>query len=182
MKKLLALILAVLLMLSYSGLCEMKEAPTVYDWTQIAPYAEQIDPDGKMMIYEDYDLLFWVPSALTQTEITQEQSEAGWLDCYVSEADPEYYIVVLFNFQGEGLETVEDLLGAIEGQYDDYTYANINGFNALMLMMNNNTTMTVVISAGDGYFLQIIYNHVDDEANMNLSGLSLASIQHAPEN
>lgn len=142
---------------------------------------QQSGVEGRYMNYEDPHFLLWVPSILVQTEITKEQHDAGILDVYASQDNPDYNITIRYDYQDESLETVEDMLGAIEGQYDDYAYATINGFNALTLIMNGGATMTAVISAGHGYFLQIIYNHVDDPEFNTVAGISLASIQDYPE-
>ena len=173
MKKLICAILTAALLFSLTALAE--EKPQSYVWSDYEYLIDTLGAEGDFYNYEKLSFKFWVPSALPQCELTDEQLENGWIDVFTTE-DESYSIIVQYN-QMEGINTLEELAAASTDQYENSSYAVINGYDALMLLRNQGDTMTVVIAGEDNYFLQLTYNGMTEQAFMNLVGISLASIQ-----
>lgn len=178
-KRALLLLIAMILMITAAHAenvenTEGESNTTVINWEDYAYLIDALGAEGNNYIYQNLGFKMWIPSALSQYEVTDEQSENGWIDVFATD-DQNYSIVVQYSSQG--IDTLDELLAATEGQYDNAGKAQINGFNAAVVQRSQGDTLIVIIPGSDGYFLQITYNGTSDQAFMNLVGVSMASIQ-----
>lgn len=173
MKKLFCAILTAVLLFSLAALAE--ENAQSYVWSDYENLIDKLGAEGGFYEYEELGFKVWIPAALPQWELSEEQVESGWIDVFATE-DQSHSIIAQYN-RIEGVNTLEELAAASKDQYENSGYAVINGYDALMLLRNQGDTMTVIIPGDENHFLQLTYNGLTDQSFMNLTGISLASIQ-----
>ena len=153
-----------------------------YSWDEYQSYAQLMGAEGHFYEYPRFSLQMFVPGALTQMEVSEEDAAQGILDIFAGE-EHSLQIVTQYAFIGEGLETVEDLGNALNpDDYDAASIARINPYDALQVVRDGGQTLIVAISAGGGNFFEVTYhNMADEEWNSNMAVLSMASIQPMDE-
>ena len=178
MKKIISLIVAAILLLTFTAVAE-EEGTQTYSWEEYEQLAKLMGAEGNFATYSQFNLKMWIPAEFEQAEtIEEDQSAAGYIDFFGSDEHP-LAIGVQFTNVGEGIETVEDLLDSLDKeQYDAPTLTRINSYNVLLLTENGGENLIVAISAGDGDFLLIHYFNMNKEQwGMDRSVISMASIQ-----
>ena len=158
------------------------EGVQTYSWDEFQNYAQLMGAEGHFYNYDQFSLQMFVPGALSQTEVSEENAAQGILDIFQGE-EHSLQIVTQYSFIGEGLETVDDLLNALDEETFDFANTTkINPYNALLVSRDDGQTLVVAISADGGYFFQVTYHNMGEEQwNTDMTALSMASIQPMDE-
>ena len=183
MKKIVSLILAALLLLTFTAMAEQEaqEGPQTYSWEQFGPLADQMGAEGNWATYDQFKLKLWIPAEFIQADsekMNENDKAAGYIDFFGNDEYP-LEIGVQFTNVGEDIDTVEDLLNAIDAsKYDAPTLTKINTYDVLLLSENQGENLIVCIGGGSGDFLMIHYFHMNaDQWSTDRAAISMASIQ-----
>lgn len=143
------------------------------EWADFAPLVNMMGIEGGFYAYDDYNFRFWVPDAMSQSLMTQQQVDDGLIDLF-TDADESYAITVQYASIGEDA-TLEDLKTVVDKLYEGASLTKINGIDALIYFHDG--TMSVVTPGENGYFLSLNYNGVSDQGFLNVASVCMASLQ-----
>ena len=184
MKKLFALILAVLMVLGCVAVASAEQAQTLQlNWEEYAAEIEASEEakaalSGDFVTMEEIALKIYIPAAFEQAELTDEDREAGYIAYFTMAED-----------QGIGLQYV-DMSGVSLEEYaqrltEEYGFecmnAVVNGLPALAYSFTENDRETSVLafSTEMGYILEIAFAPTNDEGFAAVATVLMASVQAA---
>ena len=145
-------------------------------WETVKDTAAQVDKDAKLVKIADTGLAMWVPSALVEGELTEEDVKNGYI-AYLSTLD-ESDSVGIYTW-GENM----DLVGLVKyyagNGVDDAEIVMINGIKAVMSSDEENDCMLVDYPMEDGSVLEFSFCPASDEDFAQFALLMASSIQEA---
>jgi len=176
MKKVLVIMLAVL-MLTFSAVCA-QETDTVQEinWEDIATAAEETIQAGSFYKVSDLGIMMWVPDALHETELTDEDIDNGYIS-YMTTEDGDAVVAVIL--ADAGVESLEAWMDTLSG-YDDITKLEnglINGLKAVTYFEPEKDTMSVDFATVDGSILEFTFWPMSNEGFSQIASIMSASIQ-----
>ena len=184
MKKLFALILAALMVLGCTAVASAEQAQTLeLNWEDFVGEIEASEEakaalSGDFVTMEEIALKIYIPAAFKQTELTDEDREAGYIAYFTMGED-----------KGVGIQYV-DVGGMSLEEYaqrltEEYGYecmnAVVNGLPALAYSFTENDRETSVLafSTEKGYILEIAFAPTNDEGFAAVAAVLMASVQAA---
>ena len=183
MKKLFALILAVLMVLGCVAVASAEQAQTLQlNWEEYAAEIEASEEAkatlaGDFVTMEEIALKLYIPAAFEQVELTDEDREAGYIAYFAMGEDMGIGIQYV-DADGMSLEEYAQLLteDGIE-----CTNAVVNGLPALAYSFTENDRETSVLafSTEMGYILEIAFAPTNDEGFGAVATVLMASVQAA---
>ena len=183
MKKLFALILAVLMVLGCVAVASAEQAQTLQlNWEEYAAEIEASEEAkatlaGDFVTMEEIALKLYIPAAFEQVELTDEDREAGYIAYFAMGEDMGIGIQYV-DADGMSLEEYAQLLteDGIE-----CTNAVVNGLPALAYSFTENDRETSVLafSTEKGYILEISFVPANDKGFAAVATVVMASVQAA---
>ena len=183
MKKLFALILAVLMVLGCTAVASAEQAQTlVLNWEDFAGEIEASEEakaalSGDFVTMEEIALKLYIPAAFEQVELTDEDREAGYIAYFAMGED-----------RGVGIQYV-DVSGMSLEEYAqrltedgiECTDAVVNGLPALAYSFTEDDRETAVLafSTEKGYILEIAFVPTNDAGFAAVATVLMASVQAA---
>ena len=184
MKKLFALILAALMVLGCAAVASAEQVQTLeLNWEDFAGEIEASEEakaalSGDFVTMEEIALKIYIPAAFEQTELTDEDREAGYIAYFTMGEDAGIGIQYV-DMSGMSLEEYAQLLT------EEYGYecmdAVVNGLPALAYSFTENDRETSVLafSTEKGYILEIAFAPTNDEGFAAVAAVLMASVQAA---
>lgn len=183
MKKLFALILAALMVLGCVAVASAEQAQTLQlNWEEYAAEIEASEEakaalSGDFVTMEEIALKIYIPAAFKQTELTDEDREAGYIAYFAMGEDMGIGIQYV-DADGMSLEEYAQLLteDSIE-----CTNAVVNGLPALAYSFTKDDRETAVLafSTEKGYILEISFVPANDKGFAAVATVVMASVQAA---
>lgn len=173
MKKLFALILTVAMLLSFAAFAEEAES---INWADVEATAAEIDADAKMCQIADYNLQMWIPSAFTETELSEENVANGYIS--ILQTADEAGAILILKDEGVDADLEAWCQGFIESGYEDAEIEVINGIQAITYTDTENDTLNVMYKINDSTeVLQFTFAPASDEGMAAIAMFCAASIQ-----
>lgn len=135
---------------------------------------------GEFASIDKLGLRMMIPSGMTKRECTQEEAANNIAAVFADEKNEKTIRIRQDEISGcSSLEAVAQMLhNSTEHKYQ-IGFAKINGQNAIMAKCDDANTLTVVIEAGEGRFVQAIFSPISDAQMFDQFRYSVASIQKA---
>ena len=183
MKKLFALILAVLMVLGCVAVASAEQAQTLQlNWEEYAAEIEASEEAkatlaGDFVTMEEIALKLYIPAAFEQVELTDEDREAGYIAYFAMGEDMGIGIQYV-DADGMSLEEYAQLLTE-DGV--ECTNAVVNGLPALAYSFTEDDRETAVLafSTEKGYILEISFVPANDKGFAAVATVVMASVQAA---
>ena len=184
MKKLFALILAALMVLGCVAVASAEQAQTLQlNWEEYAAEIEASEEakaalSGDFVTMEEIALKIYIPAAFKQTELTDEDREAGYIAYFAMGEDAGIGIQYV-DADGMSLEEYAQVLTEEYGY--ECTNAVVNGLPALGYSFTEDDLETAVLafSTEKGYILEIAFAPTNDEGFGAVATVLMASVQAA---
>ena len=186
MKKLFALILAVLMVLGCAAVASAEEVQTLeLNWEDIAKEIEASEEmkaawSGDFVTMDEIAMKLYIPASFEQTELTDEDREAGYIAYFTMGEDKGVGI----QYVDMGGMSLEEYAQALTEEYGyECTNAVVNGLPALAYSFTEDDRETAVLafSTEMGYILEIAFAPTNDEGFAAVAAVLMASVQAAEE-
>ncbi len=145
-------------------------------WETVKDVAAQVDKDGKLVKIADTGLAMWIPSALEEVELTEEDVKNGSV-AYLSTWD-DSASVNIFTW-GEDLDLVGLLKYYAGNGVDDAEVVLINGIKAVAVTDEENDCLIIDYTMDNGSALEFSFWPASDEDFAQVALLMASSIQEA---
>ena len=166
MKKLSAIVLALVLMLS--------AVPALAAELNWSDYEEGVAGlDAQFITFDQISIKMWMPNALKPVELSDEAKEMGFIGYYLTSDETCYMTVQYVNMGGMTLEEYAEYLP--ESGATGVADMVINGIPCLNFDMDDATA--VAYATEMGYILQFTFGPVTDEGYAATMQVMVASIQ-----
>ena len=183
MKKLFALILAALMVLGCTAVASAEQVQTLeLNWEDFAGEIEASEEakaalSGDFVTMEEIALKLYIPASFEQTELTDEDREAGYI-AYFTMGEDKGVGIQYVDADGMSLEEYAQLLteDSIE-----CTNAVVNGLPALAYSFteDDRETAGLAFSTEKGYILEISFVPANDKGFAAVATVVMASVQAA---
>ena len=186
MKKLFALILAVLMVLGCAAVASAEQVETLeLNWEDFAKEIEASEEmkaawSGDFVTMDEIAMKLYIPASFEQTELTDEDREAGYIAYFTMGEDAGIGI----QYVDMGGMSLEEYAQALTEEYGyECTNAVVNGLPALAYSFTEDDRETAVLafSTEMGYILEIAFAPVNDEGFGAVATVLMASVQAAEE-
>ena len=182
MKKLFAGFIVSCMMLSSMAVFaeETEVSVTELNWEDIEAINDMADEDilsqGSFVCFDEIDLMMWVPDALKEVELTDEDTEAGYIGYFQDEEESATVSVMYVDADIEDLETYKAGLAETDGveNIDDII---INGAPAVSYDIPEEDITCLTFTTEAGYILEFAFKPLSDENFQAIMAFMGASIQ-----
>ena len=183
MKKLFALILAVLMVLGCVAVASAEQAQTLQlNWEEYAAEIEASEEAkatlaGDFVTMEEIALKLYIPAAFEQVELTDEDREAGYIAYFAMGEDMGIGIQYV---DADGM-SLEEYAQRLTEDGIECTNAVVNGLPALAYSFTEDDRETAVLafSTEKGYILEIAFVPANDKGFAAVATVVMASVQAA---
>ena len=183
MKKLFALILAVLMVLGCVAVASAEQAQTLQlNWEEYAAEIEASEEAkatlaGDFVTMEEIALKLYIPAAFEQVELTDEDREAGYIAYFAMGED----VGIGIQYVDAGGMSLEEYAQRLTEDGIECTNAVVNGLPALAYSFTEDDRETAVLafSTEKGYILEISFAPTNDEGFAAVAAVLMASVQAA---
>ena len=183
MKKLFALILAVLMVLGCVAVASAEQAQTLQlNWEEYAAEIEASEEAkatlaGDFVTMEEIALKLYIPAAFEQVELTDEDREAGYIAYFAMGEDMGIGIQYV---DADGM-SLEEYAQRLTEDGIECTNAVVNGLPALGYSFTEDDRETAVLAFATekGYILEIAFAPTNDEGFGAVATVLMASVQAA---
>ena len=182
MKKLFAILLALVMLFALSATAMAEEAkgsddtaasPKTLSWFTARRGIAQAELTGKFYQIADLDVDIWVPDLLQPVEDVSENTFCAF------EAENKGAVISVNHLTFDGQPTLEDVekMAVDQGSESDGLFW-INGFNALVLETKSADSLSVIIMITDGGAMEFVFAPISNPDVNNLAALVMSTIQH----
>ena len=181
MKKLLAGVLVSCMMLSGSAAfaAETESGVIQLNWEDIQAVNEMADQDilsqGNFVVFDEIDCMMWVPDALKEVELTDEDVDAGYIG-YFQDDDQTATVAVMLVDAESDLEEYKEYLEGSDG-VEEVSELLVNGNPAVSYDMPENDASCLAFATESGKILEFTFVPMSDENFQGVVAFMGASIQ-----
>ena len=178
MKKLFALALAALMVgnIAMTQPVFAEEAAALeLNWSDFEEQVAASGVEGTWYTFNEIAVQMWVPDVLLNTELTEEDQEAGYIGYFQTEDQSAAIGVQYVDLSGMSLEDYAAVLpdyGASEIEI-----GLVNGLPAASYTLAESDTMAVTFMTEKGYAFEVSFAPMSDEGFQSVAALTAASIQ-----
>ena len=185
MKKLFALILATLMVLGCAAVASAEQVQTLeLNWEDFEAEIEASEEmkaawSGDFVTMDEIAMKLYIPASFEQTELTDEDREAGYIAYFAMGEDMGIGIQYV---DADGM-SLEEYAQRLTEDGIECTNAVVNGLPALAYSFTENDRETSVLafSTEKGYILEIAFAPTNDEGFGAVATVLMASVQAAEE-
>lgn len=152
MKKLIAILISLCLMLAAAG-AFAETATTEMSWETVEPLLETYGLEGDFETFDEVAVQIWIPSSMTRSELTQEDVDKGFIAHFLDEDQTAQVSVVYVDVDGTTLEEYEKMLP--DYGVSDIEELVINDIPALSYTVEETDSVTIAFETEGGYILEI---------------------------
>lgn len=172
-----ALALAMLLSLAVCACAEAVGTVTL-NWEDYASVLETDGVEGDFYTLENYNMMFWVPSALPQVELTEKDAAEGYICMFA--ADDGKTFATLYTIENDTITSMDQFLtGLAETEATDVERVNINGLDCVAYSTADVDAEYVTFLSESNELMQFAFSPVSDEDINAVFMVMMASIQPA---
>ena len=185
MKKLFALILAALMVLGCAAVASAEQVQTLeLNWEDFEAEIESSEEmkaawSGDFVTMDEIAMKLYIPASFEQTELTDEDREAGYIAYFAMGEDMGIGIQYV---DADGM-SLEEYAQRLTEDGIECTNAVVNGLPALAYSFTEDDRETSVLafSTEMGYILEIAFAPVNDEGFGAVATVLMASVQAAEQ-
>lgn len=182
MKKLLVGALAACMVMNgavaFAG--ETEANVTELNWEDIEAINDASDEDilgqGSFVCFDEIDLMMWVPDAMPEVELSEEDTENGYIGYFQAEDESAAASVMYVDVNGLDLEGYKEELENTDG-VENVEYVRINGAPGISYDMPDDDTTCLAFTTEAGYVLEFAFKPLSDENYQAIIAFMAASIQ-----
>lgn len=177
LKRFAAFVMCAALCLSLTAAAFAEEEVQEINWTEEMEQAvAQAGIEGEFAVIDKAALQMFIPAAMRDAELSEEEKAEGLIACYVTEDDSA--IVTVRYLDGEGV-TLEDYSSALEEMEDvsDLDVVIVNGIPYLDYVLKKDDCGCLATVTESGYILEFVFYPMSDEGFASVAGIMLSSIQ-----
>ena len=152
MKKLIAILISLCLMLAAAGAFAETATPEM-SWETVEPLLETYGLEGDFETFDEVAIQIWIPSSMTRSELTQEDVDKGFIAHFLDEDQTAQVSVVYVDVDGTTLEEYEKMLP--DYGVSDIEELVINDIPALSYTVEETDSVTIAFETEGGYILEI---------------------------
>ncbi|MBQ6510311.1 MAG: hypothetical protein IJI07_12625 [Flexilinea sp.] len=179
MKKFLFVVIALCLIV-FPVFAETEEVQVI-TWDEAEEAFTENGYHGLIYSFDKLGFEMMIPDGLEMAELTEEMFyDRGIMSVFIDESGTRQVVVELSNLYCETLDEVADMVSENVGDAQ-FAYAQINGLNALLFTNPGEDSVTCVLNAGDGYFVQVTVSPSEDEYMHAMTNYIFASIRPIEE-
>ena len=138
-------------------------------------YGDKLD-EGEFYSVSDLGLKMWIPSMLTEQELTDEEIEAGDISYLTNEDQTVAVNISYTDMEGATLDDMVAYFSQEEG-YSDVQKVILNGIEAVSLEDTVNDVMLAGIMTDKGYLIQFMFFPRSNEEFRQVASIMATSIQ-----
>lgn len=150
------------------------------NWEDIVAINDAADEDilgqGDFVCFDEIDLMMWVPDAMPETELTDEDVENGYIGYFEAEDQSAAASVMYVDVDGLDLEGYKEALETTDG-VEEVDYIKVNGAPALSYDLPDDDTTCLAFTTEAGYVLEFAFKPMSDEDYQAVIMFMAASIQ-----
>ena len=169
MKKLFALVLALLML----GSIACAEGVSL-SWDDVAEQAASIE--GEFKTFDEISIMIWIPDALEETELSDEDKEGGYIGYFMTEDQSAAVAVQYVDVNGMTLEDYQAAIAEDEG-VTEIEAGTVNGLPALSYEYDGNGV--IAFATERGYILEVSCGPLSDDGFKAVAAIVICSIQSA---
>ena len=177
MKKIIALLLAVVMCMSLTAFAETTVENEVITWADMESAVAEAGLEGEFKTFEDAGAKIWIPTTLLECELTDEDKADGCLGYFMTEDETSAIAVWYMDLEGM---SIEDYMAALaEVGATEIEQCTVNGLTCVSYIVTEDDIACVDYVADNGYILEVTCYPYSDEAFQIVIGAVCASIQAA---
>ena len=185
MKKLIALVLACLMVLGCTAAFAEEAQTLELNWEVFAQQIEAASEEtkaawaGDFVTMDEIAMKIYVPDSFQQLELTDEDREEGYI-AYFTLGEEAAVAIQYVDMDGMELEEYAQLLTGEQG-VEECVEAVVNGLPALAYSFTEEDSDTSVLacSTEKGYILEAVFSPTNDEGFAAVATVMMGSIQAA---
>ena len=177
MKKVLALVFALMMMIASVAMAEEVEVKQEFNWETVSATeaVKALLPQGEFVTLDRYGVTLWLHSSMKPVESTEYTYE------YADETGALHFMVKEEPLP-DGVNSTEELIAYIEKNVADkglVTPTKINGLFCMNYTANEGDTAVVTLIGSDRTIVSFAFMNMSNESVNQLNSLIIASIQPA---
>ncbi len=147
------------------------------NWADVAGVeeAKELIDSGEFVVFDEIACKFWVPSVLEAQELTDEDTEEGYIGYFTTEEEDAVASVMLVDVDGM---TLEEYKAELEGMDDVSGVADavINGMECVGYDVEDDDVTCVAFATESGSILEFTFYPASDEDFSSVAAVMMASI------
>jgi len=172
MKKLFAVMLALVLLLGSASLADVS-----ITWEQAAPMIEAAGITGSFYTFDEVSVAIFIPDGMAPAELPDE----SYIGYFVSEDQSSAVAVCYVNVEGMDLDTYAAEIQKPEIGAADIETGTVNGLPCVSYEVPAQNTVNIAFTTQAGYILEVVFGPVTTEEEKAAAGFIAASIQNIEE-
>ena len=157
---------------------------TELTWDMMVEANKASDTDilsqGDFVTFDEIACKMWVPSALKQVELTDDDKDAGFIAYFQTDDESAAASVVYADVKGMELEAYAEEIMGIDG-VENVELMTVNGLPAVSYDMPENDSTCLSLATEAGYILEFTWSPISDEDYQGIVAIMGASIQPEEE-
>ena len=158
-----------------------EEAPAAVElnWSDFEQSVEESEMTGDFVTFDEIAVKMWVPTALQQVELTDEDTEAGYIGYFMTEDESAAVAVMYVDVDGMDLDAYKEYLEGVGAT--SITDVTLNGLPGVGYDLAENDSSSFAFTTEMGYILEVTFSPVSDEGFSSIVTIMAASIQAAED-
>jgi len=151
---------------------------TVINWDDKVKEMEEKGYSGTIYTIDDLGMRLMIPDGMKQRERTQEEADSK-ISCVFADESEAHTVKIRYDYI-EGCTTLEDVAKVLASSTSpafNYGFHKVNGLDVLIAVSQDADTMTAIINAGEGTFVQVVCSPISDASIADQFRYVVASIQ-----
>ena len=175
MKKILAVIMALCMMLSVAALAE---EPVALNWEDFEPALEAGGVTGQFYTFDEIDIKMWLPDGINPVELTDEDKANGYIGYFMPEDQSATVAVMYVDVNGMSIEEYAEQLATMD-DVTEIEQGTVNGFPCVSYNMPKQDSVSITFTTEAGYALEVTCTPMSEENAELVWGAVISSIQAA---
>ena len=157
---------------------EVQTGTVEFGWEDIASQegAEEMIAAGEFVTFDEIACKMWVPAVMPAVELTEEDTEAGYIGYFSTEDESGIASVMYVNVDSMSLEEYKEYLSG-EEDVTGITDVVVNGIQAVGYDLEETDTTCIAFATEAGYILEFAFAPASDEGYSSVILTMMASIQ-----
>ena len=149
-----------------------------FGWSDVAPGVEQAGLEGEFVTLDSVGIQLWVPSVLSEYELTDEDVEDGIVAYYETDDESDY--VSIYTEDWDDMASFEESMKEIS-DFSEFEEAVINGLPAVSYENTDDGIGFFSYMAPEGQIVTIEWGYAEDEGFKQLCSIISASVMSSDD-
>ena len=144
-----------------------------FSWSDVAPAVEQAGLEGEFVTLDSLGIQLWIPSALSEYELTDEDIQDGIVAYYATDDESNY--ISIYTEDWDDMDSFEEDMKEISG-LSEFEEAVINSLSAISYENTEKGLGFASYLTPDGQIVTVECGYGEDEGFKELGSIVSASI------